>query len=237
MCGPSCLAAGSEKCRRTVPRITRADGRVAPNPTRGRGTAREVKGRARTAGWAGALGLGAAISNRGRTLIGRGPGGWARIGSRGDGANHRHRRQIMPKIKHIAMSTQDVDKTAKFYVDVFGMKEIARIDSPGARGYYLSDGDINLAILNFKNDDVAGVERGKEWSGIHHIGFQVEDLDAIAERLAAAGSAPRDDVNHALNVAHVHEHRANVEVKYNGPDGVMVDVSETGWVGTTGFNA
>jgi len=143
----------------------------------------------------------------------------------------------MAKIKHIALSTQDVDKTAKFYVDVFGMKEIARIDGPGARGYYLSDGDINLAILNFKNDDVAGVERGREWSGIHHIGFQVEDLEAIAERLTAAGSAPRDDVNRALNVGHGHEHRANVEVKYSGPDGVMVDVSETGWVGTTGFNA
>ena len=93
----------------------------------------------------------------------------------------------MPKIKHIALSTQDVEKTAKFYIEVFGMKEIGKIDSPGARGYFLSDGDINLAILNFKNDAVAGVERGKEWSGIHHIGFQVESLEAIAERLAAAG--------------------------------------------------
>jgi hypothetical protein len=27
----------------------------------------------------------------------------------------------------------------------------------------------------------------------------------------------------------------NVEVKYSGPDGVMVDVSETGWVGASGF--
>ncbi len=43
-----------------------------------------------------------------------------------------------------------MDKTAAFYVNVFGMKEIARIDSPNARGYYLSDGDLNLAILNFK---------------------------------------------------------------------------------------
>src|SRR5574341_2167540 len=101
----------------------------------------------------------------------------------------------MPKIKHIAISTQDVDKTAKFYIDVFGMKEIARIDGPGARGYYLSDGDLNLAILNFKSDAVAGVERGKGWSGIHHIGFQVESLEAIAERLKAAGSQPRHDVN------------------------------------------
>ena len=144
----------------------------------------------------------------------------------------------MAKIMHIALSTQDVDKTAAFYVNVFGMKEIARIDSPNARGFYLSDGDLNLAILNFKNDAVAGVERGKEWSGIHHIGFQVESLEAIAEKLAAVGSEPRHDINEALGVGHGTDHRyGNVEVKYTGPDGVTVDVSETGWVGTTGFSA
>jgi len=142
----------------------------------------------------------------------------------------------MPKIRHIALSTQDPDATARFYVDVFGMKEIGRIDSPAARGYYLSDGDINLAILNFKNDAVAGVERGKGWSGIHHIGFQVESVEAIAERLAAAGSERRDDVNEALGVGHGGQRYANVEVKYGGPDGVMLDVSETGWVGTSTFH-
>jgi glyoxylase I family protein len=140
----------------------------------------------------------------------------------------------MPKIKHIAMSTQDVDRTAKFYIDVFGMKEIAKLDGPGARGYYLSDGDLNLAILNFKSDAVAGVERGKNWSGIHHIGFEVESLEEIAGKLAAAGSTPRDDVNEALGVGHGRRDGGNVEVKYTGPDGVMIDVSETGWVGTTG---
>ena len=143
----------------------------------------------------------------------------------------------MAKIKDIALATQDVDKTAKFYIDVFGMKEIARIDSPGARGYYLSDGDLNLAILNFKSDAVAGVERGKGWSGIHHIGFQVESLEAIAERLAAAGSEPRHDINEALGVGYGRRDHGNVEVKYSGPDGVTVDVSETGWVGTSGLGA
>jgi glyoxylase I family protein len=139
----------------------------------------------------------------------------------------------MPKIKHIAISTQDVDKTAKFYIEVFGMKEVGKVNSPGARGYYLTDGDLNLAILNFKNDAVAGVERGKDWNGIHHIGFQVESLEEIAERLAAAGSQPRHDVNEALGVGHGQRHEGNVEVKYSGPDGVMLDVSETGWVGTS----
>jgi glyoxylase I family protein len=139
----------------------------------------------------------------------------------------------MPKIKHIALSTQDVDATAKFYMDVFGMKEIAKLDGPGAKGYYLSDGDLNLAILNFKNDAVAGVERGKGWSGIHHIGFQVESLEEIAEKLAAAGATPREDINQALGVGHGPREGGNVEVKYRGPDNVTVDVSETGWVGTS----
>ena len=139
----------------------------------------------------------------------------------------------MAKIKHIAISTQDVEGTARFYMDVFGLKEVGKVDSTGARGYYLSDGDINLAILNFKEDAVAGVERGKGWSGIHHIGFQVESLEDTAAKLSAAGSAPRDDVNQALGVGQGRRHGGNVEVKYSGPDGVMVDVSETGWVGTS----
>ncbi len=138
----------------------------------------------------------------------------------------------MPKIKHIAISTQDVEKTAKFYIEAFGMKEIAKVDSPGASGYYLSDGDINLAILNFKNDQVAGVERGKGFSGIHHIGFEVDSLEAIAEKLATAGAPRRDDINAALGVGHGPRAGGNVEVKYSGPDGVIIDVSETGWVGT-----
>src|SRR5438094_10243574 len=139
----------------------------------------------------------------------------------------------MPKIKHIALSTQDVDKTAKFYIDVFGMKEIGKIDSPNARGYYLSDGDLNLAILNFKNDAVAGVERGKGWSGIHHIGFQVESLEAITERLATAGSEPRHDVNKALGLGHYGSPHANAEAKYNAPDGPTVHVPESGWPRTS----
>jgi len=141
----------------------------------------------------------------------------------------------MAKIKHIALSTQDPEKTAKFYVDVFGMKQIGRVNHPAVSGYFLSDGDINLAVLNFKNDAVAGAERGKDYCGIHHIGFQVDSLEAIAERLATAGSARRDDVNEALGVGKSDEHHANVEVKYGGPDGIMLDVSETGWVGASGF--
>jgi catechol 2,3-dioxygenase-like lactoylglutathione lyase family enzyme len=140
----------------------------------------------------------------------------------------------MPKIKHIAIATQDAEKTARFYMDVFGLEQIGKVDSPNASGYFLSDGDINMAILNFKNDAAAG-ERGKDYSGIHHIGFQVESLEEMSAKLAAAGSEPMHDVNRALGVGMGDHgrHGGNVEVKYTGPDGVMVDVSQTGWVGTS----
>ncbi len=140
----------------------------------------------------------------------------------------------MAKIKHIAISTQDVDATARFYVDVLGLKEIQKLDTKNATGYYLSDGNINLAILNFKNDQVAGVERGRSYSGIHHIGFQVEDDENVKAKLEEANFPPREDINAALGIGMDSSHHANVEVKYTAPDGVVIDISHTGWVGTSG---
>ncbi|MDZ4347023.1 MAG: VOC family protein [Candidatus Binatia bacterium] len=138
----------------------------------------------------------------------------------------------MVKIKHIAIATQDPDKTAKFYIEVFGLREIAKINSPGALGYHLTDGDINLAILKFKNDQTAGVPEGKEYSGLHHLGFEVDNLADTEKRLAAAGAPLRDDINEALGLRKGLPAHINVEVKYSAPDGVIIDVSETGWAGT-----
>jgi glyoxylase I family protein len=139
------------------------------------------------------------------------------------------------QIKHIAISCQDVDATRNFYVDTMGLREVGKVTSPNAEGYYLSDGNVNLAILHFKSDQAAGTERGTEWSGIHHIGFEVDSLSEITQKLAEVGSTPREDINAALSL-HMGGHRTqNVEVKYRAPDGVTIDVSETGWVGTHGL--
>jgi glyoxylase I family protein len=138
----------------------------------------------------------------------------------------------MAKLRHIAIATQHEEETARFYVEVFGLTEVAKITSPIVSGYFLTDGTINLAILHFKNDQIAGVERGKGWSGIHHIGFEVESLEEIAQKLAAAGCERRDDINQALGLGG--GRHGNAEVRYSGPDGVMFDVSQTGWVGTSG---
>ena len=137
----------------------------------------------------------------------------------------------MAKLKHIAIATNDADKAAKFYKEVFGLKEVAKVGGQVASGYHLTDGNITLTLLDFKNDEIAGPEYGKDYSGLHHIGFQVESIDQTAEKLKDADSTTRDDLNTALGIGMGTRH-GNAEVKYGGPDGVIIDISEGGWVGS-----
>jgi catechol 2,3-dioxygenase-like lactoylglutathione lyase family enzyme len=139
----------------------------------------------------------------------------------------------MAKIKHIAIATEDPEKTAQFYIDVFGLREIARINSPGATGFHLTDGDINFAVLKFKNAQTAGVPAGKEYTGLHHIGFEVGSIEETDRKLAAAGAPIRKDINDSLGLGKNLPSHVNAEVKYSAPDGVIIDISETGWAGTS----
>lgn len=140
----------------------------------------------------------------------------------------------MARIRHIAIQTQDAEATKNFYVENFGLKVVKKLENDQISGYYMTDDHINLAILNFKNDTLAGTERGRGWSGIHHIGFQVDSLDETAAQLSKTVAKPRDDINVALGLGSggAAAGHGNVEVRYIGPDNVNFDVSETGWVGT-----
>jgi catechol 2,3-dioxygenase-like lactoylglutathione lyase family enzyme len=131
----------------------------------------------------------------------------------------------MPRIKHIALTTQDPAKTAAFYKEVFGLREIRR-SADGA--VFLTDGYINLAVLNYKTEKDADVGAyGANFSGIHHFGFEVEDLEATErlERANAKELTAKDDLNMAMAAG---SHR-NFEMKWTDPDGVVIDISHTGW--------
>ena len=134
----------------------------------------------------------------------------------------------MAKLKHIAIATQDPEKTAAFYREVFDLQEVSKINSPLAEGYYLSDGSINIAVLRFKNADAADVPAGAAFVGLHHFGFQVDDLDETLRRLEKAGAQQRQTHRAETQT----NQPTNFEIKFKGPDGVIFDISSTGWVGT-----
>ena len=60
----------------------------------------------------------------------------------------------MPRIKHIALTTKEPGKVAAFYKEAFGLQEIRRAPNGAV---FLTDGYINLAILNWKTEKSADV--------------------------------------------------------------------------------
>ena len=129
----------------------------------------------------------------------------------------------MARLRHIAMQVPDPHKAAEFYMSVFGMRKVGETDWENARGVYLSDGVINLALLDYKTVEAAGEDRGCGFVGIHHIGFWVDDVAATRKAMEDAGG------RHWMG-----EPAAGggfYEVKYRDPNGVVVDITENGWGG------
>ena len=134
----------------------------------------------------------------------------------------------MAKIRHIALTTGDPDKAAAFYKEAFDMEEIRRSENGAV---FLTDGYINLAILNYKTaaTDADVGPNGDNYDGIHHFGFQVDDLDEACEKLEKAkGTAitTREGADAAMAAPGAPR---NFEMKWSGPDDVVVDISHTGW--------
>jgi predicted enzyme related to lactoylglutathione lyase len=131
--------------------------------------------------------------------------------------------QAPARLRHIAITVPDPEKTAKFYMEAFGLKKVGVSDWANARGVYLSDGHINIALLHYKTEEAAG-RRGSDFVGIHHMGFQVEDVAAARQTVEAHGAT------HWMGEPV--EGGGFYEVKYHDPDGNVFDLNENGWIGT-----
>src|SRR3989442_15613326 len=90
----------------------------------------------------------------------------------------------MPKLRHIAIAAEDPVAMAEFYKKAFDFKEVGRPNGVLADGVFLSDGTLNLAILRFKTDQLG---KGMEYSGLHHFGVLVEDVEEFTKKLEELG--------------------------------------------------
>ena len=129
----------------------------------------------------------------------------------------------MAKLRHIAITVLDPWKAAEFYMRAFGMKRVGETDWENARGVYLSDGTINVALLHYKTEEAAGA-RGREFVGVHHFGFLVDDVPAAQAAIEAAGG------KHWMGEAK--KDGGFYEVKFHDPDGIAFDITANGWAGS-----
>jgi lactoylglutathione lyase len=128
----------------------------------------------------------------------------------------------MAKIKHIAIRTHDVEKTANFYKEAFGLEQVGL----GQSGVYLTDGHLNIAILSFR-----GVVEGETMKmGVDHIGFQVDDVDAFVTKVKSLGGKALNE-KQDVQRSDPSNPQSYFEVKCVGPDDQVIDISNAGWAG------
>jgi catechol 2,3-dioxygenase-like lactoylglutathione lyase family enzyme len=132
----------------------------------------------------------------------------------------------MARLRHIAVCVKNLEKSAKFYEDVFELKRVGREDIEIGSAIYMSDGVINLALLNFSGTKGNDLKDPKNAVGANHFGFQVDDLAEAQRRIEAAGGTFFFDLGD--------QRTGNFERKFKDPDGVVFDISQHGWVGTDG---
>lgn len=126
----------------------------------------------------------------------------------------------MEKLRHIALSVSDPEAAAQFFEQAFGMTRAGR----AMRGWYMTDGVMNVALLNFKDEAVPGYDKLKDVRGVIHFGMWVDNLEEAERRVLAAGGT-------YLTGRKETDPNVFYEVKYRTPDGIVFDITESGWKG------
>ena len=124
------------------------------------------------------------------------------------------------KLRHIAIAVKDPEKAAKFFEAAFGMTRAGSAQ----RGVYLTDGVMNVALLNFTGEATPGFEDQPDYEGLIHFGMWVDDVDDTDRRIKDAGGS-------YMNGRHEKNPDVFYEVKYKTPEGFVFDVTANGWRG------
>jgi len=132
----------------------------------------------------------------------------------------------MARIRHIALVVKDLEKTATFYEKALGLSRSEMSEGPTARRIYMSDGEVNLALLQYKSEVGSGLKDPQDFVGVHHFGFQVDDLKEGQTAIESAGGEFFFDLGE--------EGDEGFERKFKDPDGIIFDINDTGWVMTSG---
>jgi predicted enzyme related to lactoylglutathione lyase len=132
---------------------------------------------------------------------------------------------VTARIRHIALSVKDIDATANFYEKAFGLKRSQKSEGRTAYRVFMSDGEINLALLQYKSEVGSGLKNPSDFVGIHHFGFQCDDLENQQKQIEDAGGKFFFDLGDPDD--------EDFERKFRDPNGIIFDVNWQGWTMTS----
>ncbi|MCL4534280.1 MAG: methylmalonyl-CoA epimerase [Bacteroidetes bacterium] len=113
------------------------------------------------------------------------------------------------KIDHIGIAVKEIDAVLKLYRDLLGLKVTAASQGKSQNMVFMPVGESQLEIMEPVDPEAAvGKYIERRGEGIHHICFQVDDIEATLKTLAEAGVELIDQVPrvnaHGKKVAFVH---------------------------------
>lgn len=118
---------------------------------------------------------------------------------------------MLQKINHIGIAVQSLDATVPFYRDLLGMsfKGIEEVAEQKVKVAMLGIGEAKIELLEPTSPDSPIAKfLEKSGPGIHHIAYEVHDINAAIKHMLQQGARmidelPRDGA-HGTRIAFVH---------------------------------
>jgi methylmalonyl-CoA/ethylmalonyl-CoA epimerase len=133
---------------------------------------------------------------------------------------------MLTKINHIGIAVKSLDDSLPFYRDNLGMTftGIEEVTEQKVRVAMLQVGESKIELLEPTSEDSPVAKFiEKNGPGIHHLAYEVEDIEAAIARLMADGARmidekPRNGA-HGTRIAFVHPKSSN---------GVLTEICQCG---------
>ena len=97
---------------------------------------------------------------------------------------------VFGSIDHIGVAVADLDAAIAIHRDTYGMPLVHRetIESQGVEAPLLDVGESHVELLAPLGDDTpVGKFLAKRGPGLHHVAYQVDDIEAVLRRLRDQG--------------------------------------------------
>ena len=97
---------------------------------------------------------------------------------------------MLQKIHHLGYAVEDLDAASRFYREHFGatLSEPEEVEDQGIIAAMFGVGESRIELVwPTHPDSPVGKFLAKRGEGLHHVAFQVEDIDAALEELKRDG--------------------------------------------------
>lgn len=97
---------------------------------------------------------------------------------------------MLGRLEHVALAVADLDAALSHYREVWGLEasQRERVDDQGVEEAMLPLGESHIQLIApTRPDTTVGKFIARRGEGLHHIAYEVDDLDAVLAELKAKG--------------------------------------------------